>query len=571
MADSMIPVNPNEVELSESPVVPAVPSAGVSPLAGGLPISQKSTEPIPIPSAPGLARRGATRLGQLATSLLGAIEGPQTRPQIDEKGNMTQVPVEQNRPGQIFRHMLMGALLGGAAAQEEHNKNPFMGFGGGFAVGGKAAVQQQEKQKEQQKTQAKEDWMRDQEKQKNYATNALMNSQTHHFLMLSSGLSLEQHDKLLEGDQVLTDALAKAGVMPDPTIPVMTESELVKYLQNPENAKKYASHRGLIVGRSPVTDAAGNLSYEFKLAFYKDNADIKVTPAMRSYFKSHGILEDKNSDSVLQVGKVLKPEEASVLFKQARDWDIQNMKDPKSQAEIAAKQAETAFYQVKTRAEEQDIILKGEERKKGMEGLDALNALDKAYAKARKDNPKATLGDALATLEPSQQIALLPKISEDVSTNRALLAALPKDETTWTPEQHEVWETATKRLQDAAEFSNITQRSITASQDAAVKAELTQEIITEAQDAIEALGDGKPGQVAMFNPKDPSKAKWVNANLVQYVKDHGGIEIPKREKKPRVAPSPAPTPFGIGGPGPAALERKPNQPPTEVINVPFMK
>ena len=545
MVDQSLPTpdSPNIVPSgaypNPEPKLTRIPDSGHTPLAGQVSMPQGSQEPIEIPNAPGLLQRGASRFGDIAKNVLAAINGPQTRPQVDEAGKMTEVPVPQDRPGQIFRHILAGAILGGAAAQEEHNKNPYMGFSGGVVAGGKAVIQDADQKKVQQKKQASDDWERDQEAQKNAASIALQNIQQHHFLTLTAGLSLEQHDKLMEGDQVLIDALAKAHVAPDAQIPVMTESQAKEYFAKPENIDKFHTHRGLIVGRTPIRDAQGNLDYEFKLAFYDKNADITVDQGMRAYFKSHGVLVDKNSEKVLQVGKKLKPEEAAVLFKQARDWDIQNMQDPKSQAEIAAKQAETAFYKVKADAERQDILskrqdmqLKGEARAKAMEGSDARKALDVAYSALQKAHPEATIGDALTKLKPSQQIALLPSIQEDIAANKAVLAGLPRDQTMWSPEEHAAADQAIKQLQNAEVFSNITHRSIAASQSAAATSKVSADRINKVALEHDAeFGQSEhEGMVLMFDPTPGlPKAKstmWVTPEQASTMLANGdGVQI----------------------------------------------
>jgi hypothetical protein len=140
------------------------------------------------------------------------IEGPQTRTQLDEKGNATEVPLPPSRPGQVFRHLLASALVSGATAQEEKNKNPYMGFGGGFAVGGEAAVKRDQQLKAQQKTEAKEQWSRNQEEQKNAANIALLNTQKLHVPSLIKAIA-RAHDwycRIIRGEVTGSRSIAEA-------------------------------------------------------------------------------------------------------------------------------------------------------------------------------------------------------------------------------------------------------------------------------------------------------------------------------------------------------------------------
>lgn len=82
-------------------------------------------------------------------------------------GNSTQyqqtpngpVPVQvPNKPGQLFRSILAGAIMGGAAGQEAHNQNPYGGFASGLMPGAKAGMQNQQAEQQKSQQQARQQW-----------------------------------------------------------------------------------------------------------------------------------------------------------------------------------------------------------------------------------------------------------------------------------------------------------------------------------------------------------------------------------------------------------------------------
>ena len=73
---------------------------------------------------------------------LQSLMGSSTQYQQTPNGPVpVQVP---NKPGQLFRSILAGAIMGGAAGEEAHQQNPYGGFAGGLTPGAKAGIQNQQ-------------------------------------------------------------------------------------------------------------------------------------------------------------------------------------------------------------------------------------------------------------------------------------------------------------------------------------------------------------------------------------------------------------------------------------------
>lgn len=109
-------------------------------------------------------------VGKAAKSLLGT----QTSYQAQPDGTIKQVPVPQ-APGDLFRHILAGVLLGGAAGGQAKG-----GFVGGLAAGGGAGVENNQKQDQVKFGQAETDFKNQQETQKNQQDNLFRQAQIAH-------------------------------------------------------------------------------------------------------------------------------------------------------------------------------------------------------------------------------------------------------------------------------------------------------------------------------------------------------------------------------------------------------
>lgn len=162
-------VNP-AVASQVNPASPAPTQA--APAVGALPTQTKAPQPtqqMPNPALANVAHHYS--LGKLAAQLLGT----QTQYQVGPDGKMVATPVKE-APGQFFRNMVAGAMLGGAASAASGSKT----FGGGFAAGGHAVQEKGQQQDQIRRQQAQEDFKNQQDKQKADQERLLTESQIHH-------------------------------------------------------------------------------------------------------------------------------------------------------------------------------------------------------------------------------------------------------------------------------------------------------------------------------------------------------------------------------------------------------
>ena len=103
--------------------------------------AQPQAAPAPSPAQQAIATQNAQHqtLGRLARYLLGSEKNYAVNPQ---SGQIEQANV-QRKPGDLFRSIVSGAIMGMAAGSQSHD------FAGGFGQGGAAAIQQNQAQDQQ--------------------------------------------------------------------------------------------------------------------------------------------------------------------------------------------------------------------------------------------------------------------------------------------------------------------------------------------------------------------------------------------------------------------------------------
>jgi len=121
---------------------PSLASGGYS----GTPTPQAPAAPAGLhPAVQDVAKHAI--FGRAVKSLVHSIEGTRTVYQPNPQTGTIEETTVQNKPGQIFRNILLGSLIGGAAASERSSgAGGGGGFLGGFARGGTATIQDQRAQ-----------------------------------------------------------------------------------------------------------------------------------------------------------------------------------------------------------------------------------------------------------------------------------------------------------------------------------------------------------------------------------------------------------------------------------------
>jgi hypothetical protein len=138
--DPAAPQAPDTSNLSD----PSLASGGYS----GTPQPTSQAPAVPAGVHPAVAEVTKHAIfGRALRSLVHSIEGTRTVYQPNPQTGTIEETTVQNKPGQLFRNILMGSLIGGAAASERSSGGAGGGgFLGGFARGGSASFQNQRQQ-----------------------------------------------------------------------------------------------------------------------------------------------------------------------------------------------------------------------------------------------------------------------------------------------------------------------------------------------------------------------------------------------------------------------------------------
>jgi hypothetical protein len=278
------------------------------------------------------------------------------------------------KPGQMFRSLLAGAILGGAAGGQSHN------FTGGFGLGVQAGVSQQERlrapqqqmfenqlkqQKEQREQQQadREGKVADAEIEKYKEDTAMLNTQQLH---LHSMISKGQYDQAQEqsaAGKAFEDMFQKAGI----PIPYQNvdDREIPKiWKDNPESK----SYQWRPVGVAPVLDNKGKKEKDengnplYKLiydAFYPDKdprGKIPLTQAVYDRYVGAGMDKTVPGFSNLKVGQPLDVSQVNALNAQ---YDAATNKQVKEQKD----HDEHLHMKALAREENEGATLKQDERK----------------------------------------------------------------------------------------------------------------------------------------------------------------------------------------------------------------
>jgi len=141
---------------NQGDVTPSLPTSQPAGAVMGSPTPQPQPQVNPAQVA---QVAHTSRIGALAKSLL----GKQYDYAVDPNTGKTVQTERKQAPGELFRHLVAGALLGGAAAAEHPSGT---GFLGGFATGGAAAHQADLQADTQRRAQAQEEFRNTQERER---------------------------------------------------------------------------------------------------------------------------------------------------------------------------------------------------------------------------------------------------------------------------------------------------------------------------------------------------------------------------------------------------------------------
>jgi hypothetical protein len=292
--------------------------------------------------SPQLAHHAA--VGGAWKALGNLLEGTSTQYQQGPNG---PVPVQvQNKPGQFFRNILAGAMLGAGAGANGENA----GSGWSAAGRGASAAQQGQQQAQQRgQQQAQQQWQnqlaankekREQaaaatEEQVRKAQMAQANAETLRTNILAQGASWQQHQEIANADKDRISSYEKAGVKP--LFNDIGESEANDYLKNHPGASSLDwRHTGV----KTVLDKDGHPSFEFTLSAYDPKTPVPLSKGTVNQWKEDGLFKyHPEYQDILKEGKSLSVGQFQSMDQMARGFANNDYAQNKGKLELGELQA----------------------------------------------------------------------------------------------------------------------------------------------------------------------------------------------------------------------------------------
>lgn len=342
----------------------------------------------PQPGTPAPDKHSA--FGRFARSL---FTGTDTSYQYDDSGKLVETETKQ-KPGSLFRHMLAGALLGGAMGAED----PSHTFAGGFVRGGAGVQMDQRKQDEIRRQQAKEAYeMRlkgvqsgregeklEMEKQKlelekreqdnkdvlAKAQTTMYNSEVLRNNTISQGASLEQHMKAKMFFAPEVDTFKAMGL--DPSQDRVSEEEMANVWSKRPDAG------GLTWVVSDVkmgSDEKGNPTYQYLYSGYDLKKDVPVSAQTLKLWKESGLAQTHPEIFKYKPDTVIPANNYKAWNQQALANMNQKLEMDKSNVDIAFKQQQIAESKARAAKDFADMGKQNKELRKEEHFEQAMNDL----------------------------------------------------------------------------------------------------------------------------------------------------------------------------------------------------
>jgi hypothetical protein len=140
---------PRQQDVSAPPDIAGPPASPAATTLGGNP---QPARPSPQQQAAAADMQHHSALGKIASVLL----GKQTEYNVDPQTGKTVATAVPEKPGDFFRHLVVGAMLGAAAAKGQRSAI------GGFAAGGAASIQANQQQDQQRYARAQQQFQNQQ-------------------------------------------------------------------------------------------------------------------------------------------------------------------------------------------------------------------------------------------------------------------------------------------------------------------------------------------------------------------------------------------------------------------------
>lgn len=233
----------------------------------------------------------------------------------------------ENRPGQLFRSILAGALLGGATAGE-NAASP--GAGSGWVAAGRgmgAAAKGQQEQEQNQQKQAQQQFQNQQEVTKDQREQTLMNAQIANMQSETAArqhqsdyLDQQQHDAHNKASAALYGALQEAGGV----API--DGKLPESLTAYDFAQRYAKDPSI---RQPPINPDGSRSYTRHFIDKTDSSEVQWNGTNWTHPDgTPADMTDKTSIQVLDVPVDAMRQKRPMKGSEINEISGQNLVDP---------------------------------------------------------------------------------------------------------------------------------------------------------------------------------------------------------------------------------------------------
>jgi hypothetical protein len=414
--------------------------------------------PQPPPSAQVLASPDASQMPQQAMPTTGATAaagmGPAPAPQVQGPNKWHQavhallgtsttydqtpngpVPRQvENKPGQLFRSILAGAILGGAAGAENSQNDAGSGWsaagrGAGAARQGQMQQQQQAQQQAQKQFENQQAANKEAREAQSAATeDQLRKAEIAHYniaklgeLQAIQGGSYSAHKGYVADAKPVVDAYNASGLKP--VRENIAESDHDQWIKDHPGD---ATLDWQPVGMKSYKDADGNMNYETVWDAYDPKGPITITPSMWSDWKDSGLLDhrpdlvavlkpDVNGNRTLPYSAFSNLTQQNTQLKTQQQADKgQAFQDKKNTLELTELNARIAQARAATAASGDEALIRKQElqdratKKSALEKL-TQNGGDWALADPSKKD------DAKTHLTPDEVIALQPEIEQQLS------------------------------------------------------------------------------------------------------------------------------------------------------------
>lgn len=393
----------------------------------------QATPPPPPPAAKPNPAQAASVADTAHHSMLGkafrALMGNEVSYQVDPKtGKLVQTTTPE-QPGQFFRSIVAGAMLGGAAA----SKNKATNFAEGFTEGGEAAIEGKQKQDLKKRAQAQEDFKNQQEAKRagteedlRRAQIAMHNAQTMRENQLIQKEGFEAHEAVAARGRVQIQPYIDAGgsfIYRD-----VSETEVNQLLKDNPTAvhflweptgTKIAIKDGKVLmfeptGTKEVTKD-GRIDYELTYSAIDPKGKIKVTDDNIKAWKEAELDKVYGQDffKVLSKDKELPAEQYMSITEREQHLTNRANEKRKAKADVEKEEAGIKLTNAQAahfKAESYKIYQDEAEKKEADAAFDILMK-----------------GGDLTKLTPKQRGLLIKGLNDSANSTEREIHDLPKD------------------------------------------------------------------------------------------------------------------------------------------------